>query len=101
MACAVVPHPDIVDDALGLFLAAPELILLTATQVNLVVGELTTGERLAVRRRRLQVGSLACATPQAVAGTGRDLLAERVRVERGVEQELQIVQVVLPVVAIA
>jgi hypothetical protein len=45
MARAVVPHRDIVDDALGLFLAVPELILLTAAQVNLIVGELATGER--------------------------------------------------------
>ncbi|MGH3163892.1 MAG: hypothetical protein ACRDOC_18580, partial [Streptosporangiaceae bacterium] len=36
LARAVVPHADIVDDALGLLLAAPELILLTAAQVNLV-----------------------------------------------------------------
>jgi len=38
------------NDALGLFLSAPELILLAAAEVDLVVGELAAGERLPVGR---------------------------------------------------
>src|SRR5450631_4512401 len=50
LARAVAPHPDVMDDAVGLFLTVPELVLLAAAQVDLVVGELAAGERRAVGR---------------------------------------------------
>ena len=46
------------NDALGLFLPVPELVLLAAAEIDLIVGELAAGERLAVGRGRLQIGGL-------------------------------------------
>src|SRR5215469_17158437 len=89
------------DDAFGLFLPVPQFVLLAAAEVDLVVGELAAGERLAVGGGRLQVSGLTYAAPQAVAGVGRNLLAERLRVEFGIEQALKIIQVILTVVAVA
>src|SRR5215469_16749453 len=89
------------DDALGLFLPVPELVLLAAAQVDLIVGELAPGEWLAVGRGRFEIGRLVYPAPQAIAGVGRDLLAERLRVELGIEQELQMVEVILTVITVA
>src|SRR5215475_10336079 len=44
---------------------------------------------------------MAHALPETVAGVGRYLPAERVRVELGIEQSLKIIQVVLTVLMIA
>src|SRR5271170_1689966 len=100
LARAVAPHADIMNDALGLFLPVPELVLLAAAEVNLIVGELAAGEWLAVGRRRLQISGLAYAVPEPVVGIGRDLLAEHFRMEVSIEEELKIVQVILPVVTV-
>src|SRR5450755_4880214 len=40
LACAVAPHADVISDAVDLFLPVPELVLLAAAEVDLIVGEL-------------------------------------------------------------
>src|ERR1700747_1376352 len=101
LARAVAPHADIMNDALGLCLPVPELVLLAAAEVNLIVGELAAGEWLAVGRRRLEISGMAYAIPEPIVGIGRDLLAERFRMEASIKEKLKIVQVILPVLSVA
>src|SRR5262249_20019688 len=101
MPRAVAPHADVMNNAFGLFLPVPELVLPATAQVDLIVGELAAGERLAVGGGGFEVGGLVYAAPQPVTGVGRGLPAACAPVELGIEQELQIVQVVLAVIAVA
>jgi hypothetical protein len=97
---AVVAHAHVVDDPLGRLLAPPQLLLGGVAAVDLVVGELPAGERRPVRGVGLQVGGPRDAVPEPAAARpdqGRD----RVRVELGVEQELDVVQVVAEEVPVA
>jgi hypothetical protein len=96
----VVAHAHVVDDPLGLLLAAPQLLLEEVAAVDLVVGELPAGERPPVRSVGLQVGGPGHAVPEPAA-PGPDHGRDRVRVDLGVEQELDVVEVVAEEVAVA
>jgi hypothetical protein len=95
---AVVAHTHVVDDPFGLLVPAPQLLLLVAAAVDLVVGELPAGVRLPVWRVGLQVGRPGDAAPEP---TRPDGVADHGRVEGGVEQVLQVIKVVPEEVTVA
>ena len=94
LAGAVAAHAHVVHDAVHVRLPVPQLLLSAPAAPDLVVGALATGERRTVRGVGLQVRRLGHALPQPAVTVVADQRGERLRGERGVQQVLQVVQVV-------
>ena len=92
---AVAAHFDVVVDAGYAGVSVAQFVLRVAGPEYLIVAELPSGERRPVRGVRFQVGGLADPLPEPVAIGGAHLRADLLRVEVGVKQVLEVVEVVL------